>query len=248
MSQIYTDILKKTREGRKMFAWLIDPDKYTVNTLEKPLQLAAENGVDLVFIGGSLLLENKLTQTIRQVKEMLKVPVILFPGNSMQINENADGLLYLSLISGRNADFLIGRHVESSFMLKNSNLEVLPTGYILVDTGSPTTVSYISNTTPLPYEKHEIAVSTAIAGEMLGLRLIFLEGGSGALKPVSPEMVNAVKKHISVPLIVGGGIEDANQMKAILDAGADIVVVGNSIEKNADLITGFCNVLKHYHS
>jgi putative glycerol-1-phosphate prenyltransferase len=175
-------------------------------------------------------------QVIRQIKTQSSIPVILFPGSNLHIDTSADAIFFLSLISGRNPDFLIGQHVIAAPSLKKSRLEILPTGYILVDSGRQTTVSYISNTMPIPYDKPEIAACTAMAGEMLGLKLIYLDAGSGALKQISSKMIAAVRKSVDVPLIVGGGIRSAEEALEAFEAGADVVVIGNGIEKNPNLL------------
>jgi putative glycerol-1-phosphate prenyltransferase len=169
--------------------------------------------------------------------------VVLFPGDNLQINSHADAILFLSLISGRNPDLLIGKHVISAPILKDSGIEVVSTGYMLIDGGTPTSVSYMSNTTPIPANKRDIAVCTAMAGEMLGLKLIFMDAGSGALNPVGENMISAVKKSIDIPLIVGGGIRSAEKAKAAFEAGADVVVVGNAIESNKDLIREIAQII-----
>ena len=233
---IYQQIVNKSVQGKKQFAILIDPDKETEATLLALCSLANESKVDYFFVGGSLLTQDCLDACIITLKVNSKIPVVLFPGSVLQINHKADGILFLSLISGRNPDLLIGKHVVSAPMLKQSNLEILPTGYILIDGGRPTSVSYMSNTTPIPANKKDIAVCTAMAGEMLGLKLIFMDAGSGAENPVHEKMVAAVKKSIGVPLIIGGGIKSAEKAKAVFDAGADIVVIGNAIEKSPSLI------------
>ncbi len=187
-------------------------------------------------MGGSLLTTDNLTQTVNICKANTTIPVILFPANSLHIDNGADAILFLSLISGRNPEFLIGQHILAAPALKRSKLEILPTGYILVDTGKPTTVTYISNTTPIPYEKDSIAACTALAGEFLGLKLIYMDGGSGAEKPISKSMIKAVCATIDVPLIVGGGINSVEKAKNALEAGADIIVVGNALEKSPELL------------
>lgn len=246
MKSIYDNITGKTKNGKKMFAWLVDPDKYTINSLSERLEIARQNPVDFIFVGGSLSMSNNTSEIIKLIKSRLDTPVILFPGNTMQIDENADGILFLTLISGRNPDYLIGRHVETAMILRQSNIEIIPTGYIIVDTGITTSVSYMSNTTPVPYNKAEIAVNTAIAGELLGLKMIFLEGGSGAKMPVDVQMIKAVRENITVPLIVGGGIVNITQAGEILNSGADIIVAGNSIEKNPGLIKSFSGLIADY--
>lgn len=233
---IYNNLQQNIKKGRKNFALLIDPDKHTGDSLAEVILLAKKNGVDLIFVGGSLLVEDKMRWAVRIIKNLYDVPVLLFPGSGLQITPEADGILFLSLISGRNPDLLIGRHVEAAPLLKQTNLEVLPTGYLLVDCGKPTTASYISNTQPIPYDKPDIAACTAMAGEMLGLKLMYMDGGSGAAKPISPEMIRAVKQNINVPLIVGGGIRTKQELQQALIAGADVVVVGNAIEKDPELL------------
>ncbi len=220
----------------KQFAVLIDPDKLTVDRGRELAIHCSESGVDYIFIGGSLLIHNTLEELITVIKAACNIPVILFPGSTMQISSLADGILFLSLISGRNPEMLIGKHVVAAPYLKESNLEIIPTGYMLIDSGKTTTASYMSNSNPIPYEKDDIASVTAMAGEMLGLKVIYLDGGSGADKPVSLSMIKKVKQSLSVPLIIGGGIRSAETAKNAWNAGASVVVVGNAIENNIDLI------------
>ena len=223
--------------GRKKFAVLIDPDKSTPASIRNLAVIAVKAGVDYFFFGGSLLTSNEGGEQIRMLKEHAEIPVILFPGSSLQVYPDADGILLLSLISGRNPEMLIGKHVESAALLKASKLEIIPTAYMLVDGGKPTSVSYISNTLPIPADKPDIAACTALAGEMLGLKLIYMDAGSGALNPVSSEMISKVKQETSLPLIIGGGISDISKAKNALEAGADIIVIGNAIEKNLRLMS-----------
>jgi len=240
-------ISEKKSKGKKLFTWLIDPDKLTPEELIKQLEIAKTQPPALVFLGGSLMIKDQVTAFIDIIKSYLSCHIVIFPGSTNQFNEKADGILFISLISGRNPDFLIGRHVEIASLIKNSKLEVLPTGYMLVDCGVPTTASYISSTFPLPYTKTDIAVSTALAGEYLGLKFIFLDGGSGAKMPIGYDMISAVRKQISVPLIVGGGIRTPEQMENAYRAGADIVVVGNIIEKNPSLLINFASTANSFY-
>jgi len=233
---IYSSLIDKKKAGKKSFAVLIDPDKTDNQKISELMQLVGEAKVDYVLVGGSLMVTNHLDETISQIKRQSAIPVILFPGTPSQVSRYADGLLYLSLISGRNPDLLIGQHVISAPMVRHSGLEVIATGYMLIDGGAPTTVSYISNSSSIPANKNEIAVCTAMAGEMLGLKAIYMDAGSGAAYPVSPSMIMAVSQTISIPLIVGGGIKDAETAYLSGKAGADLVVVGNAIEKDASLI------------
>jgi putative glycerol-1-phosphate prenyltransferase len=239
----YQKLTISAASGKKQLSLLIDPDKYTNRSLEECLNIVNETrAVDMVFVGGSLLTNDRVSQTISIIKENSHLPVILFPGSPLQVNESADGLLLLSLISGRNADLLIGRHVEAAPFLRQSRLEIIPTGYMLVDGGRPTTASYISNTQPIPADKADIAACTAIAGELLGLRLIYLDAGSGALSPVPADMIAAVRRQVSLPVIVGGGIRTEQQLGAAWQAGADVVVIGNILEKDPELLYRFSSV------
>jgi phosphoglycerol geranylgeranyltransferase len=221
---------------RKGFAVLIDPDKVNFDTLPTLIEQAVEYDVEFFFVGGSLITSHLLPQTIACVRTYSQIPVVLFPGNSLHIEPSADAILFLSLISGRNPEYLIGQQVISAPLLRKSGLEILPTGYILVDSGRPTTVSYISNTTPIPHDKPSVAACTAMAGEMLGLQLVYLDAGSGALNAVSPEMIAAVRQSVGVPIIVGGGINTIQKAKNAITAGADVIVVGNGIENNPGLL------------
>jgi len=173
---------------------------------------------------------------IRFIKERSPAPVLLFPSHSLHLDAQADGILLLSLISGRNPEFLIGQHVLAAPLLRQSKLQILPTGYMLVESGRQTTASYMSGTTPLPHDKPSIAACTAMAGEQLGLRLIYLDGGSGALYPISAAIIRAVREAVDVPLIVGGGLNTVEKAHAALSAGADVIVVGNQIEKDVTFL------------
>jgi putative glycerol-1-phosphate prenyltransferase len=233
---IYSKLIEKVKEKQKSFALLIDPDKISLEQIKKTVSLASKSGVDYIFIGGSLLLNQSVEKIIKFIKDYIDVPIILFPGHPLQLADNADGLLFLSLISGRNADMLIGNHVSVAPLLKNSKVEVIPTGYMIIESGKLTSVSYISNTTPIPNDKDDIAMCTAIAGELLGLKIIFMDAGSGAYKTISSSMINRVKNNISIPLIIGGGIKTPQQAIEACNAGADIIVVGNAIENDISLI------------
>jgi putative glycerol-1-phosphate prenyltransferase len=233
---LYSLLTERKNKQKKSFAVLIDPDKASVAMLDELIPLGAAAAVDFWFVGGSLVISHNLEEQVQYLKKHSDIPVILFPGSPSQITRHADALLYLSLVSGRNADLLIGQHVLSAPMVKQSGLEVLPTGYLVIDGGAPTTVSYISNANPIPANKKEIAQCTAMAAEMLGMKLIYLDAGSGARTPVREEMIEAVAAQIEVPLIVGGGITDPAKATAACRAGADVVVVGNAIEKDRSLI------------
>ena len=233
---VYETIQEKKKKGQKAFAVLIDPDKVTPASLATLVQRAVAARADYLFVGGSLVISDTLDSCILQIKQECDIPVILFPGSPSQISKHADALLYLSLISGRNPELLIGQHVISAPFVKRSGLEIIPTGYMVIDGGAPTTVSYISNATPLPADKPDIALCTAMAGEMLGKKLIYMDAGSGAKKPITEEMIAAVAQNIEVPLIVGGGIRDAEKAYLNCKAGADVIVIGNAIEKDLGLV------------
>jgi len=234
--QLYSSITTSLKENKKRFAVLVDPDKYTLDRLKRLIKISCKSGVDYFFFGGSLLTRDQQDLFLTHIKENCNIPVILFPGNHFQINTKADGILFLSLISGRNPELLIGKHVVAAPYLKASKLEVIPTGYMLIDGGNRTTVAYMSNTDPIPSDKSEIAVCTALAGELLGLRMIYMDAGSGAINPVPLSMIKQVKKHISVPLVIGGGIRTPLQAAKACQSGADLVVVGNAIEEDLKLV------------
>jgi len=243
---IYDWIVKQVLNGEKLFALLLDPDEYNDLSLKHTLIEAGKTETDLILVGGSLV-TNPIAPFIKKIKENSKIPVLLFPGSLLQISDNADGILFLSLISGRNPDLLISNHVASAPMIRNSGMEVISTGYILVENGKSTSVEYISNTKPVPSDKSDIASATAIAGEMLGLKLIYLEAGSGAQHPVKTEMITRVKKNIKVPLVVGGGIRNPEDVKNILNAGADIIVIGNAIEKDLSFLRKISEITKNWN-
>ena len=234
---------ESARNGKKLLAVLIDPDSIDVTSLDHLVELSMLAQVDVFFIGGSLIVNNQLDKCLEMIKERCAIPLVLFPGDSYQLSYRADGILYLSLISGRNPELLIGKHVITAPYLKMSPLEVIPTGYMLVDGGVPTTVSYISNTSPIPADKVDIAACTAMAGEMLGLRCMYMDAGSGARTPVSQEMIAAVRSVVDVPLIVGGGIKTPEQAEQNVRAGADVIVVGNAFEKDPSLVVSMAQAV-----
>lgn len=235
-NSIYQSLVQKKQQGKKSFAVLIDPDKVDIALLDQLIALSIEAKVDYLFVGGSLVVSNHLDECIQHIKENCSIPVILFPGSPSQISKYADALLYLSLISGRNPELLIGQHVISAPFVKQSGLEIMSTGYMVIDGGAPTTVSYISNASPIPADKNEIALCTALAGEMLGMKLIYMDAGSGAKRAITEGMIKKVASNIEVPLIVGGGITTPEKAYLNCKAGADVIVVGNAIEKDIALI------------
>lgn len=234
--QIYRQIVENKQKGQKMFAWLVDPDKADEAYLKQHFELMDTNLPDYIFLGGSLMTQNLLDSCIKQLKKLTDIPIVIFPGSPNQIHPDADGILLLSLISGRNPDLLIGRHVEAAPLLKQLDLEVMPTGYMLIESGRLTTAAYMSHSNPIPRNKPEIAACTAMAGDLLGLRFIYLDAGSGAEYPVSTEMIAAVRKATDLPIIVGGGICNHHHLTAAYEAGADVVVMGNVFEKNQALL------------
>ena len=233
--------------NKKGFAVLIDPDKINFQNLELLIHKSVKNHVTYFFIGGSLITENLTSQIVKCIKKLSNIPIVLFPGNISHINLSADAILYLSLVSGRNPDFLIGQHVISAPILRKSALEILPTGYILIDGGKQTTVSYISNTTPIPNIEHDVAICTAMAAEMLGMKLIFMDAGSGAMNEIPSEMIRAVRENIELPILVGGGINNIEKVKNALEAGADIIVVGHGIENDINLIDAIGGVVQYFN-
>ena len=235
--QVLNILSERSKQGRKSFAVLIDPDKVAdEHSLLETIHLSAKHRVDFFFVGGSLITEDSLDWVVRLLRKESNLPVILFPGSNLHIHQQAHAILFLSLISGRNPELLIGQHVVAAPILKKSRLEVIATGYMLIGSGIQTTAAYISNTLPIPNDKPSVAACTAMAGELLGLRLLYLDAGSGAPEPVSPRVIGAVRRSVDIPLIVGGGIRSGVAAKQALQAGADVVVVGNGIEKNPNLL------------
>ena len=232
---IYKKIISKVKNSNKLFAVLIDPENIKKDNLVQTVKMADSCMVDMIFVGGSLVSEN-IDKPIEVIKSLTQIPVLLFPGSLLQISGKADGILLLSLISGRNPEYLIGNHVQAAPLLKKLHLEIIPTAYLLTGNADVTAVGYISNTTPIPYHKTDLLAATAMAGEMLGNRLIYLEAGSGAANTLPPEAIKSVKENISVPLIVGGGFKTSQAVSEAYQAGADIVVIGNALEKDRSLL------------
>jgi phosphoglycerol geranylgeranyltransferase len=236
LEKIYPSLCERKMNGKRSFAVLIDPDKVDDRKMQQLIELSVAAKVDYFLVGGSLIISNYLDECVQFIKRNCSIPVVIFPGSSTQVSKYADALLYLSLISGRNPELLIGQHVVSAPAIKQSGLEIMSTGYIVIDGGAPTTVSYISNATPVPADKDEIAMCTAMAGEMLGMKLIYMDSGSGAKRPITESMIQKVAGCIEVPLIIGGGITDPEKVYLNCKAGANVIVVGNAIEKDASLI------------
>lgn len=237
----------KSLQGIPQLAVLIDPGKCTMQEVSRTSALCEQHQIDYVLVGGSLILENALEACLRTIKTHYAGPVILFPGNTFQVHPMADGLLLLSLISGRNADLLIGKHVEAAGLIKAAGLEVIPTGYMLISQDQPTAAQYMSQTLPIPRNKPEIAAATALAGEMLGLQVMYLDAGSGASHPIASDMIRMVKQTINSPLIVGGGIRQTQDALVAWNAGANMIVIGTAIEKTPEMIEEFASARKHVH-
>lgn len=239
----YTMITMRFTKNTKQIALLIDPDKTTAEQLMSIISISIESEVDLFLVGSSLLLQNSVDWAVSLIKSSTTIPVYLFPGNVMQVSNKADGILLLSLISGRNAEMLIGQHVIAAPALKAANFDIVSTGYILIESGATTSVEYMSNTRPIPSNKHDIAVCTAMAGEQLGMKSIYLEAGSGAITPVPLTLISEVKKAISIPIWVGGGIKTPEDAQKACIAGADIIVIGSAAEENITSIKSISNTI-----
>lgn len=231
---------------KKLLAILVDPDQAESQHLQKIVELSAGKA-DCFLVGGSLLTHGNIDETAAFLKKASDIPVVIFPGSPSQISENADAILFLSLLSGRNPETLIGQQVMAAPFLKKSKLEIISTAYLLIDSGSQTTASYISNSTPIPSNKPGIAVSTAIAGELLGFNLIYMDAGSGAKNPISAEMIQEVKSNIDIPLIIGGGLNSRGKVKSALDAGADMIVVGSAFEENPNFILEAAEIIESFN-
>ena len=238
MNSIYNKIVRNKESNRKMLAILLDPDKCRGGVLAATISALKTSLPDFIFVGGSHTLQST-DSFIAVLQEETKAEIILFPGNASQFTDKADAMLFLSLVSGRNSEFLIGQHVGSALAIKRSKIEVISTGYILIDGGKPSSVEYMSNTRSIPSDKKDIALSTALAAELLGMKMIYLEAGSGAVQPVSKEMISHVAQELSIPLIVGGGIKSIEALKTAYSAGADLVVVGNLFETQPEKIAEF---------
>ena len=232
MKNIYSEILKAKSEKRKLLAILLDPDKIIWEVIDELILKINQSPATHIFIGGSLVFSNKIDELILKIKQHCNLPIVFFPGNPSQISNEADGILFLSLISGRNPDYLIGHQVKAAPILKKSNLEIISTGYVLIDGGCETAVSRVSQTSAIPRENSEKVLHTAQAGEILGNKLIYLEAGSGANLSVPSEIIELVSKNIAIPLIVGGGIKSQEEIQKVYGFGADLVVIGTAFEND----------------
>jgi len=237
---IYQDILLAKQHGKQLLAVLIDPEKTSIEQLPTLVKLIHQSITTHIFVGGSTDHHNTIETIIIALKKTTILPIIIFPGSANQVTNKADGILFLSLISGRNPEYLIEQQVQSAIQIKKSSLEVLPTGYILVDGGKESTVERVSSSKPICQTNSELILRTALAGEFSGKKIIYLEAGSGAKTPVKSSIISLVKKNLTIPLIIGGGIQTVHQLKTAYAAGADLVVIGTAFEKDP----AFFNIIK----
>ncbi len=242
---IYKNILKTIQQKGAAYLILLDPDKLVGDNIDKFIRVCEDSGVDGFLIGGSLMLDGNFETFVKKVKNVTKLPVIIFPGAINQVTSFADAILFLSVVSGRNPEHLIGKHVLAAPIIKQANLEAISTAYVLIESGTSTTAQYMSGSLPIPRNKPEIAAATALASEYLGMNLIYLEAGSGARETVPNEMVKLVSEYCSVPIIVGGGIKSPNTAREKVKNGANIIVTGNFFENenNWDLIKQFAEAV-----
>lgn len=238
--KIYNQILRAKKSGQKLLAVLMDPEKIEIHEIPSFIKLVNQSITTHIFVGGSTDENNQIEKIVVEIKKHTILPIIIFPGDFTQVTPKANGILFLSLISGRNSKYLIEQQVQSALTIQESNLEVIPTGYILIDGGKKTSVERISNTKPISQNNSELILKTALAGQFSGKKLIYLEAGSGATTPVSTSIINKVKNHLNIPLVVGGGIKNVEQLNNAYNAGADMVVIGTAFEKNL----AFFNKLK----
>lgn len=236
---IYQFILSAKKEGRKLLAILLDPDKINLETIVETITKINNSTVDFIFVGGSSVEEKATDRLVLKIKKLTALPIVLFPGNYQQITSHADAILFLSLISGRNPEYLINQQVKSVPYLQKSDLEVIPTGYLLIDGGKETAVQKVSETKPILADNIDEITQTAIAGMYMGNKLIYLEAGSGALQPVNASVIKSVTKNLNIPLIVGGGIRSRNELLEAYKNGADVVVIGTAFEENSNFLSKF---------
>lgn len=237
---IYQDILLAKQHGKQLLAVLIDPEKTSIEQLPTLVKLIHQSIATHIFVGGSTDQHNTIEPVIVALKKATMLPIIIFPGSANQVSKKADGILFLSLISGRNPEYLIEQQVQSAIQIKESSLEVLPTGYILVDGGKESAVERVSSSKPICQTNSELILRTALAGEFSGKKIIYLEAGSGAKTPVKSSIISLVKENLTIPIIIGGGIQTVHQLTTAYTAGADLVVIGTAFEKDP----AFFNIIK----
>ena len=235
-------LISAKEKGLKQIAILLDPDKCKKSSLKNLIKRAVDAQIDYFFVGSSILLRNEMDSLIKEIKNSCEIPVVIFPGNGAQLSQHADAVLFLTLISGRNPEYLIGQQVVAAPMVKRMGLEAIGTGYMVIEGGRTTSVSYISNTKPIPRDKVDIAMATAMAGEFIGNKLIYMDAGSGPLFPVPVDLIKGVSETINIPLIIGGGIKTKKSIATAFEAGADVVVVGTKVEEDVE----FLNEIKDY--
>jgi putative glycerol-1-phosphate prenyltransferase len=240
MSSIYQDILLSKAKKKKLLAVLIDPEKVNLSSISELFEKIHQSIATHIFVGGSTDKNHQTEKVVVAIKKVTSLPVILFPGDVNQITDKADGILFLSLLSGRNPEYLIEQQIKAAPILSKSDLEIIPTGYILIDGNKETAVQKVSNTKPIPQSKIKLIIDTALAGQFSGKKLIYLEAGSGALVPADSTIVNLVVNSLQIPLIVGGGIKYKQQLNEVFNAGADMVVIGTAFENDVS----FFNELK----
>jgi phosphoglycerol geranylgeranyltransferase len=231
-SSVYQSILNSKKKGKKLFSVLVDPDKFSAEVIRE----AHKAKVNFIFIGGSKIKKGNFHRCISAIRKLTSIPLVIFPGSREQVSEKADAILLLSLISGRNPDYLIGEHIKAARQLKGSGLEIIPTGYILIGGGEKISTQAVTRTSPIKSSDRDLIISTAIAGDLLGMKIIYLEAGSGTTKPLDEGLVKEVRKNIASPIIAGGGINSAEKAVTLCKAGADMIVVGNAIEKDSTII------------
>jgi phosphoglycerol geranylgeranyltransferase len=239
-NNIYRTILASKKKGEKLFSVLVDPDKFSAEVIRK----AHKAKVNFIFIGGSKIKNGNFHHCVSAIKKLTNIPLVIFPGSREQVSEKAEAILLLSLISGRNPDYLIGEHIKAARQLKRSRLEIIPTGYILIGGGKKVSTQTVTRTSPIKNSNRDLVVSTAIAGELLGMKMIYLEAGSGATNSLDASLVKQVTRNISAPVIAGGGIDTPEKARALCKAGADMIVVGNAIEKNSNLVSQISNIIR----
>ncbi len=240
---VFSQLNSVIDEKGAAYVVLIDPDRKNENLLESRVESANESGVDALFVGGSLMMDRKCKERVKRIKDVSNIPVIFFPGGVGQLNAYYDAMLFMSVISGRNPHYLIGEQAIAAPIVKDIGMETIPTGYILMDGGAGSTVEFMSGTRPIPMNRSDIAVAHALAGQYLGMKLIYLEAGSGAKEPVAKNVVEAVTETLDIPVIVGGGIRNAETASEKVKAGASIIVTGTVIEENSSLMSELADAI-----